>query len=178
MSLPTQRSGAPPQHPASEETSRHHAADRHQGNGAVVHVPVSSLAAAAEDVELIAEVHGLVDRVVKLAGGHVLQLGSAEWWAAPLAARLTPLLVLAEHWLLRSPDEIAADMLKAASVAISTGGVDWSDVGCSHTGCAHTAHRHLVVWRGEPGPHLRPFDPAAAARWVSTGTSREKGPAA
>ena len=78
MSPPTQRSGAPPQHPASEETSRHHAADRHQGNGAVVHVPVSSLAAAAEDVELIAEVHGLVDRVVKLAGGHVLQLGSAE----------------------------------------------------------------------------------------------------
>lgn len=116
--------------------------------------------------ELRAAVHQIVTRTVDLAG-EVPPVGSQAWWDAPPLARLAGLLVLAEHWLLRSPDELAADQLKAASAAVSTGR-DWTAAAR-----AYQPHAELVARRAEPGPLARPFDAEAAARWVATGSSSE-----
>jgi len=57
---------------------------------------------------------------------------------------------------------MVAERLKAASVAISEAcrGHRWGP-----------SHATLVARRAEPGPAARAFDPAAAARWVETGSS-------
>lgn len=78
--------------------------------------------------ELRTAVHELVDQFIGAAEdvhGHIPGVGTPAWWIAPTSARLAGLLVLAEAYVLRSPDQIASDILKAASVAISTG-CDWS----------------------------------------------------
>jgi len=126
-----------------------------------------------DDVELLAAVHAVVDRLVRAARrahGRIPTLGP-EFVVAPWLAQVALLVVLGEGYVLRDPDQIAADQLKSAALAISTGGVDWSDVACFHAACAHTAHCRLVARRGELGPMARPFDPVAARRWARTGSS-------
>lgn len=123
-----------------------------------------------EDLEFLDEVRRLVAKAVELAGGSVPPAGSPRWWDAPPVARLASLLVIVEHHLLVDPDRIAAEQLKAAAVAISTG-KDWS-------GNAHRlicdSHAKVAARRLEPGPLAgMVFDAAAEARWVATGSSAE-----
>lgn len=117
------------------------------------------------DVELLAEAHRLVGKAAELAGGFVPGVGTAAWWDAGPLPRLAGLLVLAERALLVDPDRLAAEQLKAAAVAISTGR-DWA--------AAAVPHSALVARRAEPGPMARTVDRKAAARWAATGTSTEE----
>lgn len=118
-----------------------------------------------EDVEFLAEVHRLVGKSIALAGGSVPAAGSPQWWSAAPVARLAGLLVLAERYLLEDPHAIAAELLKDASVAVSSDG-RWS------AAAALPSHHELVRRRAEPGRVWAPFDPVAAARWVATGSSQ------
>ncbi len=123
-----------------------------------------------EDLPLFAEVHRLVGRAVELAGGSVPAVGSPQWWSAEPVARLAGLLVLAEHHLLADPERIAAEQLRAVSVAIS-GGMDWS--GAAHR-LVFDSYAKVAARRLEPGPlSALVFDPVAARRWVETGSSAE-----
>lgn len=123
-----------------------------------------------EDLELFAEVHRLVDKAVSLAGASVT-VGSEQWWTATPLVRLASLLVVAEHHLLADPDRFAAEALKQASVAISSG-VDWAD---SAHRLIYDSHAHVLVCRAELGPlaALSALDPVHEARWVATGSSEE-----
>jgi len=122
----------------------------------------------ADDPELLAAVHACAHRMVRAAHrvhGRIPTLGP-EFVAAPWLAQVAALAVLGEHWVLRSPDEIAADQLKDAAIAISTG-ADWA------AASRRPSHAELVARRAEVGPMARPFDPVAARRWVKAGDSRE-----
>jgi hypothetical protein len=46
-------------------------------------------------------------------------VGSPQWWEAPERIRIAALLTLAKAYLLADPERMAAERLKAASVAIS-----------------------------------------------------------
>lgn len=122
-----------------------------------------------DELELLGEVHRMVGKARELAGS-APAVGSPQWWDAEPMARIAGLLVLAEHQLVHDPDRIAAEQLKAVSVAISTG-MDWS--AAAH-GLVFDSHAKVVQRRRELGPlaALR-FDPVAAARWVETGSSQE-----
>ncbi|MGH3769601.1 MAG: hypothetical protein ACRDS0_24595 [Pseudonocardiaceae bacterium] len=119
-----------------------------------------------EDVQFLAEVHRLVTKAEALAGGCVPAAGTDEWFAASPMKRLAALLVLAERYLIEDPHAIAAEMIKDASVAVSSDG-RWS------AARALPSHHELVRRRAEPGPlaGLSAFDPVAARRWVETGDS-------
>lgn len=135
-------------------------------------IPVDTL---PDDAELRAAVHQLVEAAVQRARsshGAVPAIGSAAWWAAPGDVRAAAVLVCGEAWLLyRTPEQLAADQLKAAAVALSTG-LDWSAAG--HAAMFHNA-TVLARRRAEPGPMAgRTPDPAATARWVATGSSEER----
>lgn len=119
----------------------------------------------ADDVDLLAEVHRIISTAVHQAGS-VPALGSPAWWTCGPSARLAGLLVLAEAWLVTDPHRVAAEMVKDASVAISTG-LDWRSA--AHT-AAYESHAVLVRRRAEPGPLARSVDREAAARWAATGT--------
>lgn len=122
-----------------------------------------------EDLQLYAEVHRIVGQAVALAGT-VPAVGSPAWWGAPPMARLAALLVVAEHHLMADPERIAAEQLKAVSVAISTG-MDWA--GNAHR-LIFDSRATIVARRREPGPLAgMTLDPQAAARWVETGVSEE-----
>lgn len=123
-----------------------------------------------EDLQLFAEVHRLIAKAVELAGGSVPQVGSPRWWDAAPLVKLAALLVLVEHHLLVDPERIAAEQLRAVSVAIS-GGMDWS--GTAHR-LIFDSHAKVAARRREPGPLAGlVFDPVAARRWVETGSSEE-----
>lgn len=119
-----------------------------------------------DGVELRAAVHQLVDRAVQRARcshGAVPAIGSADWWAAPDDVRAAAVLVAGESWLVhRTPAQLAADQLKAAAVALSTG-LDWS------AASRRPSHVRLTEHRAEPGALARPVDPEAACRWAATG---------
>lgn len=118
-----------------------------------------------EDLPFLTEVHRLVGKAATLAGS-VPAAGSPQWWSAEPMARLAGLLVLAERYLIEDPHTIAAQMIKDASVAVSSSG-RWP------AAAALPSHHELVRRRAEPGPCYPPFDPVAAARWVQTGSSEE-----
>jgi hypothetical protein len=74
------------------------------------------------DVELRAEVHRLIHLVVMLAcdtHGPVPGVGTAVWWTAPVEAQIAALLVLAEAYLVRDPQQAAVERLKAMAVHLS-----------------------------------------------------------
>ncbi|HET9256859.1 MAG TPA: DUF3631 domain-containing protein [Pseudonocardiaceae bacterium] len=104
-----------------------------------------------DDVELLAEVHRITDRMIDLAGGSIPRLGSAAWWSAPPLARLAGLLALAEARMVEDPAVFAADQVKAVSVAISSG-ADWSAIACRHV-----PHTELARRRAELGPLWQPY---------------------
>jgi len=93
-------------------------------------------------------------------------VGSPEWFAATWITQAATMAVLGEGYILRDPDRIAADQLKAASVAIATG-ADWTAASRRPT-LATLGDRRAV-----PGPVAGSFDADAAARWAETGDSRE-----
>ena len=110
-----------------------------------------------------------VDRLVRAAHslhGPLPVVGSQEWFAATWITQVATMAVLGEGYVLRDPDRIAADQLKAASVAIATG-ADWA------AASRRPSHTSLAAIRAEPGPMARRVDPAAAARWATTGDSRD-----
>lgn len=119
-----------------------------------------------EDVEFLLDVRRLVGNAVALAGS-VPAAGSPAWMTATPATQVAGLLVLAEAYLINDPHTIAAQMVKDASVAVSSSG-RWS------TAAALPSHHELRQRRAEPGPLAgMVFDPVAAARWVATGSSAE-----
>ncbi|MDQ3988016.1 MAG: hypothetical protein M3291_02220 [Actinomycetota bacterium] len=119
-----------------------------------------------DDPDVLAAAHDAANRLVRVARrlyGDLPAVSSADWPAAPWIVRAAGLVILGEAWLLRTPEEIAADQLKAAAVAISKGH-DWA------AAAERPSHVQLVARRAEPGP-IESFDAAAAARWVATGSS-------
>jgi hypothetical protein len=84
-----------------------------------------------DELMLLAEVHRLVGKVIELAGGSVPPVGTPAWWSAEPTSRIAGLLVLAEARLIDDPQRLAAEQLKAASVAIS-GTLDWRDLANRH----------------------------------------------
>lgn len=119
-----------------------------------------------DELRLLVEVHRMVGKAIELAGGSVPAVGSPQWWDADPLARIAGLLVLAERYLIDDPHLIDAQMIKDASVAISSS-KDWSAAG------SLPSHAELARRRAEPGPVYAPFDVLAAARWVATGSSEE-----
>ncbi len=111
-----------------------------------------------EELPLLVEVHRLVGRAVEMAGGPVPPVGSPQWWSAAPMARLAGLLVLAERYLLDDPHRIAADQLKAVSLAIS-GAMDWR----RFAEC-HVPHTELQQRREELGSLWQPY-PGGPAAW-------------
>lgn len=131
-------------------------------------LPVSGLDAMDyDDLLVLAEVRRVVAKAVELAGGSgTPALSDSAWRTAPPAAKIASLLVLAEAYLVTDPHLIAAQMIKDASVAISSSG-NWS------VAASLPSHAELVRRRAEPGRVYAPFDAAAALRWVQTGSSQE-----
>ncbi len=121
-----------------------------------------------DDLRLLIEVHRMTAKAGELAGGSVPLVGSPSWWSAEPMARYAGVLVLAERYLLDDPHQLAAEMVKDVSLAISTG-MDWS--AAAHR-LVYDSHAKVAERRREPGPLAgMTFDPLAAARWVQTGSS-------
>lgn len=119
-----------------------------------------------EDVEFLADVRRLVGKAIAVAGS-VPAAGSPAWMTAAPAAQIAGLLVLAEAYLINDPHQVAAEMIKDASVAVSSSR-RWS------AAAAQPSHHELRQRRAEPGPLAGiVFDPVAAARWVATGSSEK-----
>jgi hypothetical protein len=104
-----------------------------------------------EDVELLAAVHRITSTVIELAGGSVPPVGSPAWWFAAPMARIAGLLVLAEARLLDDPHQLAADQIKAVSLAIS-GALDWREFANRHV-----PHTELQRRRAALGPLHQPY---------------------
>lgn len=124
--------------------------------------------------ELLAEVHRLVDEVVRVARTeHGQALGplpgvrAPEWWTAPTSVRLAAILILGEAYLVADPDRAAVQMLREMAYDLSAAH-DWS------AASRRPSHTDLARRRAEPGPLAGlVFDTGAAQRWVETGDSRE-----
>lgn len=156
MSPPTRRSGGPPQHghPAPERSSRHHSAeDDYDGSASL---------------EVLVAAHTAADRLVRAA--HVLHRGpfpavqSPEWLDACWVVQAATLCVLGEAWLCSNPERALAERFREMSHDLS-GALDWTAVS------RRPSFAELRRRRAEPGRLWRPFDAAAAARWVQTGSS-------
>ena len=99
-----------------------------------------------DDVELLAEVHRLVDLVVSAVRRRhrrIPALGSSKWWKASDEAKVAALLVRAEADVLRSPEQIADDRLKALACDLSEA-ADWSEL------AGHPSHAELQRLRYPP----------------------------
>jgi hypothetical protein len=128
------------------------------------------------DVELHAEIHRIVDRVVRdtrARYGAVTSVGSTEWWSAPDDVKLAALLIAGEAHLVSDPHEIAAEMIKGVSADLSQAD-DWT--AASH----RPSYAELVRRRNVPGPRYQPEHPGGrvAVDWatgnpVETGASEE-----
>jgi hypothetical protein len=114
-----------------------------------------------DDVELLAEVHRIVSEVRELAGS-LPRVGSPQWWAAEPIARIAGLLVLAEARLVDDPHQLAAEQLKAVSIATS-GGMDWRDLANRHV-----PHTELQRRREELGPLYQPYT-GGPVTWAISG---------
>lgn len=124
-----------------------------------------------DELALLAEVHQFVSKATALAGGSAPAAGSPQWWSAEPQARLAGLLVLAERYLLEDPHRLAAEQLKAVSLAIS-GALDWSAFANRPS---FGSHAEIVARRAELGPLAGlVFDPVREARWVATGSSEDE----
>jgi hypothetical protein len=115
-----------------------------------------------DELLLLAEVHRITSKVIKLAGGSVPALGSPDWRSAREAAKVAGLLVLAEARLMDDPRQVASEQLRAVSVAIS-GGMDWRTFG-QH----HVPHTELQRRRGELGSLHQPYVGGRVAWETST----------
>lgn len=121
-----------------------------------------------DELQLLAEVNRLVDKAAELAGGSVPAVGTPAWWDAEPMARIAALLALGQQYLLDDPHQLAAEMVKDASSAISTG-MDWASAAQR---LVYDSHAKVAERRREPGPLAGvPFDSEGAARWVQTGSS-------
>ena len=110
-----------------------------------------------DDLELLTEVHRLVDLVAKAVRRRcrrIPALGSSRWWAASDEAKVASLLVIAEASVLRSPAEIADDRIKALAVDLSEV-ADWSRI------AGHPSHAELQRRRYPPDGNT--------ARWIKQG---------
>jgi hypothetical protein len=111
-----------------------------------------------DELLLLAEVHRITREAIKLAGGSVSAVGSPAWWSAGPMVRIASLLVLAESRLLDDdPHALAADQLKAVSLAIS-GGMDWRTFANRQV-----PHTELQRRRAELGPLYQPYGGGAVA---------------
>jgi len=123
---------------------------------------------ASSDLELIREVHRLVDQFVRAVEdrhGPIPSLSAAGWWTAPPIARLATVLVLGEAWIVHDPDRAAAERLRQLSWDLSAA-YDWT------AASRRPSHAELERRRAEPGPLARlKFDAEAARRWVETGAA-------
>jgi len=122
-----------------------------------------------DDVELHAEVYRLVDMVVTaVRADHrtVPGVDTSAWWNAPAVAKIAGVLVLGEAWCLHDPERAVRQRLQEMSYDLSAGH-DWAAASRRPT-LATLDDRRAV-----PGPGVRSFDAAAAARWVATGSSAE-----
>ena len=160
MSTQQRSRGEPGRGPASEGIRHHHGTGRDDG---------TAPCRLDEDPDFLRVAFCAVDRLVRAAHrlyGPLPVVGSPEWRAATWITQAATMAVLGEGYVLRDPDRIAADQLKAASVAIATG-ADWAAASRRPTLAA------LDDRRAVPGPVAGSFDAAAAARWVATGSSAE-----
>lgn len=135
-------SGPPPYEGPASRSSSHGTVSRH-------HIVEQDTGQRPGPEELRAEVYRLVDEVVgdiRARYGAVTNVGSIAWWAAPDDAKLAAVLVTGEAFLVSNPHQIAAEQLKAASMAISTG-LDWGKFADRHIAYAELQRR-----RAEPGP--------------------------
>lgn len=98
----------------------------------------------------------------------LLTPGSPEWWDAPDDQKTAGLLVLAEAWLVTDPERQVRQRLRSLSW-------DLSEAMRGRRG--GPSHAELTRRRAQPGP-VHSFDPAAAVRWVATGSSDGEVPAA
>lgn len=155
--------------PVKGTTSRHRETSPHPGQTG--HDPLDfdewicdPQSIAYEDLALLAEAHRLVGQVADAAGGWeaIPAVSDPAWNDAPPVAKIAALLVLSLDYLIADPSDIAWEMLRDTSKAISSSG-RWA-------GC-RPSHAELVRRRAEPGREWPEFDAAAAQRWVETGSS-------
>jgi hypothetical protein len=110
-----------------------------------------------EEFLLLAEVHRLVTKGIAEAGGLVPPVGSSAWWSAPDTGKVAGLLVLSEARLINDPHALAAEQLKAVSLAIS-GALDWREFANRHV-----SNTELQRRRSELGPLYQPHAGGAVA---------------
>ena len=161
MSTPTQRSGAPPQRPASEISFRQVTNPPHNGTALP---PLDDPVTRAE----IGRVVGPLLAEARRQFGHVAPVESTQWWDGTDATKLGGVLALALAWASNDPHQAAAEALKAASVDVSTG-ENWTAVSGRPT------LDTLRSRRAQLGPMARAIDPVAARRWAATGDSYRDG---
>lgn len=118
-----------------------------------------------DDEQLRDEVHQLVSKAVALAGGSAPAVGTPAWRSAEPLPRIAGLLVLAEARLIDDPELIAAEQLRAVSMAIS-GALDWRDFARDHV-----PHTELRRRRDQLGPLYQPYTGGPVA-W-ETGSNAE-----
>lgn len=94
-----------------------------QGNQVVTVIGLDNR--SFDDIEVLAEVARIVGKAFAVAGPDVPALSDPAWLTAPPAAKVARLLVIAEANLISNPYEIAAQMVKDGSMAISADG-RWS----------------------------------------------------
>ncbi len=114
-----------------------------------------------DEIQMLAEVHRMTSKVIELAGGSVPPVGSPQWWSAEPITRIAGLLVLAEARLIDDPHQLAAEQIKAVSVAIS-GGMDWRTFVSNHV-----AHTELQRRRDQLGPLYEPYT-GGPVQWDAT----------
>lgn len=102
-----------------------------------------------DELQTLTAVHELTSKVIALAGS-IPAVGSPDWWAADPTSRIAGLLVLAEARLIDDPHRLAAEQIKAVSVAIS--GLDWRDFANRHV-----PHSELERRRATLGPLYQPY---------------------
>jgi len=116
-----------------------------------------------------------VDRLVRAArrihGGQLPVIGTPAWMTASWVGQAATVAILGEGWILRDPDQLAAEQLKTAATALASG-LDWSTAAHSIVYCPHGV---LAARRAEIGPLAREVDRAAAAEWARTGRAPGKG---
>lgn len=120
-----------------------------------------------DDIEVLAEVARIVGKAFAVAGPDVPALSDPAWLTAPPAAKVARLLVIAEANLISNPYEIAAQMVKDGSMAISADG-RWS------AARALPSHAELVRRRAEPGPLYQPGYTGGPVAWDTSSTSEEE----
>jgi len=121
-----------------------------------------------DDPELLAEVGRVVAPAIAAARrehGQLAGVGTEQWWAASDGVKLAGVLVLGMAWCVHDPESAVRQRLRAMCGDLSEAH-DWA------AASRRPSHTSLAAIRAEPGPMARRVDPAAAARWATTGDSR------